>query len=815
MGNRFYRTLLSSFLIAGTICIHPLFAQSADTDKAVRLIKQRCIKCHSGDIINGGIDFSDLSDELDIWQSRHTYSKAFDMLSRNKMPPDTEPPMPEPMREFLANWLQHTLDNVDIERIPRNPGFLPPRRLNRTQYNYTVQDLFGIEASPGDALPVDQVIGDSFDNEISSLTVEPLWFERAMTAASETVRAVWSDPAALDKLLFVRPTPPPIQETALYVSSLEETRKLKTGDEDFTVIARVQGTPGHIFMKTPPGYGFVRWAKQLTFGKKSITYKIGHSSEMKIDTHKLDDGEEHVIALSKAADRVSLYLDGRFLASMAGFTKADRDYHLFKIGMPLRPPRLEEDDDEDRPVEIHYPGLNEVAFFSSALSEETLLNITSHDAVDEVTTADFRWDPAIKTKEPEIISADQAADQVLQKFLTRAFRRPPTEDESSRYKALFQESADAGIPFDLAMQLPVTAALSSPSFLLRSEEPQDSEDPYLISSIDMANRLSYFLWSSIPDDKLMTAAVNGDLLNEKELIKHADRMLKDEKANRFFERFVVQWLRTEGLGDTYRPDSDRFPEVNDSLMDAMRTEGILVVADAVQNNLPLQQLLDNNTTFMNPELAKHYGYTGVDGPGWQKVALEDSSRGGLVTQAASLTVSSSPRRTSPVFRGKWVLEVLLGEPPPPPPPNVPELSAEAEADDSSLRTLLEAHRANPACAVCHVRIDPYGLALEQYDAVGRLREGKRDTSSMLLSGEHIDGAADLKRFLMEDKKEAFIRHLTSKMLAYALGRDLVFPDERAVQLILKQLKTDEYRAASLIRSILLSEPFRYRMNPKS
>jgi hypothetical protein len=619
-------------------------------------------------------------------------------------------------------------------------------------------------------------------------------------------------------LLSTRPTPPPIVETALYVSSLEETQKFKTGDEDFTVIARIQGTPGHIFTKAPPGYGFVRWAKQLTVGKKSIAYKIGHSSEMKVDNLKLNDNKEHVVALSKDSNQVSLYLDGRLLASMAGFSTMDRDYHLLKIGMPLRPPREEEDDEDEEerePVKVDFPGIKDFAYFPQALPEKTILDITSGDVTDGINNAEFRWNPTIKTKDPITITTEQAADQVLHRFLTRAFRRSPNEDETSRYMALFQKSADAGIPFDLAMQLPVTAALSSPSFLLRSEETQDSDEPYLISSIDMANRLSYFLWSSIPDDELMTTAMNGGLLDEKEIVKHSERMLNDEKASRFFERFIVQWLRTEGLGDTYRPDSDRFPEVDDSLMDAMRTEGVLVFADVVQNNLPLQQLLDNDTTFMNRELAKHYGYADVHKPGWQKVALKDSSRGGLVTQAASLTVSSSPRRTSPVFRGKWVLEVLLGEPPPPPPPNVPELSAEAEADDSSLRKLLEVHRANPACAVCHVRIDPYGLALEQYDAVGRLREGKRDTSSKLLSGEQIDGAADLKRFLMEDKKEAFIRHLTSKMLAYALGRDLVFPDERAVQLILKQLKTDEYRAASLIRSIIMSEPFRYRMNPKN
>ncbi|MFP6584194.1 MAG: DUF1592 domain-containing protein, partial [Candidatus Hydrogenedentota bacterium] len=367
---------------------------------------------------------------------------------------------------------------------------------------------------------------------------------------------------------------------------------------------------------------------------------------------------------------------------------------------------------------------------------------------------------------------------------------------------------------DIAMQLPITAALSSPSFLLRTETTQDTNDSYPISSIDMATRLSYFLWSSTPDEELLEAGLNGELSNPEELLRQADRLLADKRANRFFERFVVQWLRTDGLGDTIRPDADRFPEVSDALMSAMRQEAVMVFADLVRNNKSLHYLLDGESTFMNEELAAHYGYADVKGSEWREVPLADSSRGGLLTQAATLTVSSSPRRTSPVFRGKWVLDVLLGEPPPPPPPNVPPLSDEAETDASSLRDLLAAHRNNPVCAACHDRIDPFGLSLEQYDAVGRLRTKKQDTSATLTSGESLDGAVDLRRFLVEQKSDAFTRHLTRKMLAYALGRELRFPDERSIYTILDQLKADDFRAKTLIHAIIDSEAFRTRKNPQ-
>lgn len=792
------------------VCATPdtAYAQSGDTDRVVRLIQQRCVKCHGGEVVNAGIDFSDLNDEMEVWRHRLTFTKALDMLSSGTMPPETEPKMPDGMRSLLTGWLEHTLNNVDVSRIPHDPGFVPPRRLNRNEYVYTVQDIFGLDSLPEDLLPVDLVIGDSFDNDTATLTVEPLWFERALAAADESIRAVWSSPEALEALLFVRPDPPLIEEKAIFVTTEEQARSFDLGSGDFAVLARVVGAPGNIFTTAPPGRGFRPGSKQLSITDNSLTYQIERNREISIEDLDIESGQEHWIGLSVDQGRVSLYMNGRLLARVANFGKADVEGYLFKIAQPGSRKQKRKSSSEDSGS-----SLRELWFFSNSLEQDEMLRRTLGDSEVQLSDATFHWDPTLKTVVPEMVTAQDAATLVLERYLTKAFRRSPTEDEANRYLAMFNEGSDAGIPFDIAMQLPLTAALASPSFFFRSEAAQDTRDVYPISSPDMASRLSYFLWSSTPDSELMSAGISGRLLEEDELLRQIKRMLADEKADRFFERFVVQWLRTEGLGDTIRPDGDKFPEVSDSLMAAMRLEGVKVFGDVIRDGRSLLKLLDDDSTFMNDELAKHYGYANLEGTDWQKVMLADGSRGGLMTQAASLTVSSSPRRTSPVFRGKWVLDVLLGEPPPPPPPNVPPLSADAESNATSLREILEAHRANPVCATCHDRIDPYGLSLEQYDAVGRLRTEKQDTQTTLLSGETLDGATDLKRFLLEKKSDSFVRHLTKKMLAYSLGRELTFPDERTVQQILKGLEENDYSGETLIRGIVLSEAFRYRKNP--
>ena len=793
-----------------------LFSKTDNVLKSVKLIEENCHRCHGGDwATESGVDFTGLNDEISIWEKRKTYTRALDMLNRNEMPPPDEPQLSKLERANLIKWLSHTLDNVEIDRIPKDPGFISPRRFNNYQYNYTVMDLFGIDEVPDGLFPSDLRTEDSFDNNMETLTTEPLWFERSLKASKEIVNLVWSNPEALKQLFIMRPTPPFFEEKAHYVSTIEEALKLDMGDGNFTVLALVEGGEGNILIKSPHLEGFTRGSIQLSYDKESITYQIGSNSRIEaINLTISDSTKSYVIALNVQDHRSSLFLDGRLLASVADYKNNDIDQNLFKVGKAARYKSnniIDNDESVKEEEKYKLPPVKDLLFFSDPLSEDKIINYSINPNTEKLPEPSFHWYIGKKSPKPKVITAQEASTNILDNFLLKAFRRPPTEDEINRYYKLFLKSYNNNIPFDLAMRVPVIAALSSPSFLMLSEEAMTGETIYPVSSIDMASRLSYFLWSSAPDQELISAGISGQLLDPDEILRQTNRMLADEKANRFFERFVLQWLRTEGLGDTYMPDRSLFPEIDESLLAAMKEEGIIVVRNVMKENKSLLRLLDDNSTFMNGDLAKHYGYEEqITGTDWQEVVLKDPHRGGLLTQAAVLTVSSSPNRTSPVFRGKWVLDVLLGEPPPPPPPNVGTLDSDDQTSNSSLRELLESHRSKAECASCHNKIDPYGFALEQYDPIGRLKKRDQNTSTTLWNGLSIDGAADLREFLLNEKSTTFIRHLTEKMLSYALSRDLIFSDERSVFTIINKLEGNNFEARMLIDEIVLSEPFRYR-----
>ncbi len=808
---------ITAFIFIGSFsAANLLFSKTDNVLKSVKLIEDNCHRCHGGDwATEAGVDFTGLNDEISIWEKRKTYTRALDMLNRKEMPPPDEPQLTNLERESLINWISHTLDNVEIDRIPKDPGFIPPRRFNKNQYNYTVKDLFNLEDIPDDLFPSDLSTEDSFDNNIETLTTEPLWFERALKASKEIVNIVWSNPESLERLFIVRPTPPIFEEKALYVSTIEEAVTLDMGDGNFTVLAIVLGGEGNILIKSPPLEGFTRGSIQLSYDEESITYQIGSNSRIEaINLSISDSTKSYVIALNVQGHRSSLFLDGRLLASVANYKNNDINQNLFKVGKAARYKKnniIDNDESVKEEEKYKLPPIKDLLFFSDPLSEDKIINYSMKPNAEKLPEPSFHWYVGKKSPKPKVITVHEASTKILDNFLLKAFRRPVTKDEINRYYKLFLKSFNNNVPFDLAMRVPVIAALSSPSFLMQTEKEMSGQSIYPVTSIDMASRLSYFLWSSSPDEELISAGISGKLLEPDEVLRQTNRMLADEKANRFFERFVLQWLRTEGLGDTYMPDRSLFPEINESLLAAMKEEGVIVVRNVIRENKSLLRLLDDNSTFMNEVLAKHYGYgEEITGTDWQEVVLKDSHRGGLLTQAAVLTVSSSPNRTSPVFRGKWVLDVLLGEPPPPPPPNVGTLDSEDGISSSSLRELLESHRSKVECASCHNKIDPYGFALEQYDPIGRLKKRDQNTSTTLWNGITIDGAADLRAFLLNKKSTTFVRHFTEKMLSYALSRDLIFSDERSVFTIINKLQGNNFQARMLIDEIVLSEPFRYR-----
>jgi hypothetical protein len=416
------------------------------------------------------------------------------------------------------------------------------------------------------------------------------------------------------------------------------------------------------------------------------------------------------------------------------------------------------------------------------------------------------------------VSPDQAAREILKAFLPRAFRRPVNESDIAPYLELFNAARKQGQSFEPAILFALRGALVSPLFLFRVEP--SSPEPRPLDQFALASRLSYFLWGSMPDELLFDIAAEGKLQEPEVLKELVQRMLRNDRSLEFVERFVEQWLRTRELDTDKSPDAKLFPTyaADEELRSDIRFQPILFFREILLKNLSLLNLLDSKYTIGTSTLAKHFGVKlplnqkATKQPQWVELP-EGSHRGGLLGMPAVLAVSSYPYRTSPVLRGAWILESILGTPPPPPPPNVPALEADHEgAPPKSLREKLTQHRANPACSGCHSRIDPLGFGLDNFDVIGRWRDedaGKPvDTSGELPDGKKFEGPDQLKAVLLEHK-DLFIRNLTTKMLGYALGRGLTLTDSCTVDNIVAQLKDNNYSAQTLIEAIVLSVPFRY------
>ncbi|MGV3724573.1 MAG: DUF1592 domain-containing protein [Actinomycetota bacterium] len=412
--------------------------------------------------------------------------------------------------------------------------------------------------------------------------------------------------------------------------------------------------------------------------------------------------------------------------------------------------------------------------------------------------------------------ARSAARSNLATFASRAYRRPVELAELTGLMKLYDQSIARGEGFEDAVRYAMKAVLISPSFLFRIEQDQPSAEPYAIGEYELASRLSYFLWASMPDPELFTLARQKKLRDPKVLDAQITRMLKDPKSSALADSFVGQWLRTRELMTAAQPDPRRFRTYTPALRDAMGREAVEFFAALLREDGSLIQLLDANYTYLNEELAKHYGIPGVTGPEFRKVSLPDRNRGGVLTMASVLTITSYPQRTSPVLRGKWVLEEVLGVKVPPPPPNAGGLPAEdAPKAGLTFRQRLEKHREKPECSSCHDRMDPIGFGLENFDAIGRWRTAigsePVDASAQMPNGQKFSGAAELKQIVMARKGD-FTRNVTEKMLAYALGRGLEPTDIPTTRGITAALEKEGYRSTVLIREIVKSYPFQYRKN---
>ena len=413
-----------------------------------------------------------------------------------------------------------------------------------------------------------------------------------------------------------------------------------------------------------------------------------------------------------------------------------------------------------------------------------------------------------------VTTADAELPNAITRFASRAFRRPASGADIGRVRRLYDARSACGAAPRAALSVPMRAVLASPKFLFRLETDPAAGEIRDLDGYELATRLSYFLWSSMGDEHLSSLAADNRWSDTTALEGEVQRMMANEKSVALLDNFVAQWLQLRSL-TKLAPDPNRFPTFNESLREAMLTETRLFATFIIREDRSVLEFLDADYTFVNEQLAQHYGIGDVTGPEFRRVALTDPRRGGVLTQASILTLTSNPTRTSPVKRGKWIMENMLGTPPPPPPPGVQLLSEEGEAELlGSLRERMEQHRSNPACAVCHEKMDALGFGFENFDAIGGWREQDGrfaiDPSGSLPGNQQFRGPAELRTILRDQRREQYVRCLSEKMLTYALGRELQAYDRCAVDQIVRELTAADYRFSALVKAVVHSDPFRKR-----
>jgi hypothetical protein len=727
-----------------------------------------CTGCHGAAKPKAGLNLANFQDEKTARAQSKTWSRVAEYVEGGLMPPDDRP---QPSREEvsrLVQWIKDAPAATDCGRT-FDAGRITIRRLNRAEYNNTIRDLVGVDFHPADDFPSDDV-GYGFDNIGDVLCLTPILMEKYLKAA-ETIseQAIVAGPNARAPVVAWNDQK---FDASSGGSPAEDGGRILTSDGEVVVIHQLPANGEYLLRIRAAGDQAgpepVRMALRID-GKElkrfDITAARGSSQEC-IFRQKLRAGRRR---LSVA------FLNDYYKPDEPDAHKRDRNLIVESI-------------------ELEGP-----LYTAGAILPESHRRIIFQ-------TPKSRQD------------IPRAAHAILERFAGRAYRRPVPEGELGRLLKFVDLALQSGDPFERGMQLAVQAVLVSPEFLFRVEldsSPAGARRPSApggvpIGDFEIASRLSYFLWSSMPDDELYRLAVEGKLRSSDNLERQVLRMLKDPKSQALVDNFAAQWLQLRNLKAS-NPDRGRFPAFDEPLRAAMVRESEMFFAAVVHGDLSILNFLDSDFTYANERLARHYGISGVKGEQFRRVKLKGHSRGGLITQASILTVTSNPTRTSPVKRGKWVLEQLLGTPPPPPPADAPPFNEEQKAHSAaSLRQQMEQHRANASCATCHSRMDPLGFGLENYDAVGAWRDKDGsfpiDASGTLPSGVSFRGPEQLKAVLKSRSSE-FARCLTAKLLTYALGRGLEDYDRCAVDKIVKRLVATNYRFSALVQGIVESEPF--------
>jgi hypothetical protein len=794
---------------------------AADEADAVRFeatvqpfIEDTCVPCHNDRRKRGGLSMAALQTLDSVARAPNTWEKMLQKLRTGEMPPPEDPrPHPDTLAAVTA-WIEHELDRVD-RLAPPEPGRLTVRRLNRTEYNNTVRDLLGVDARPADDFPQDDS-GYGFDNIADVLSVSPVLMERYVIAAERVARLAVFGPERMKptlerknsgprKVVEITTIPDEYDETGLTLPNAAHTLHRFPVDGEY--IIRVHA-------------GGIRPA-----GSEPVTYALW------VDGHQVDsqvlDPDTRASFSQNEQELFGKTLDFRLRLTAGEHWIAVAIPRLFDglpasyggpnpSARPIPPPR------EFKPPRNLPP--ERIEAIRKRVEEDRLRVRPSNSArvgyLEIGGPYNQATGPLRESREkifvcghPSGAHVQGCARRIVTNLARRAYRRPVDAADVEPLLALYRQARSAGDGFDQGIAVALQAVLVSPDFLFRVE--RDTAAPGGIAPIgqhELATRLSYFLWASMPDDRLLAKADAGALTKPDVLEAEVRRMLQDPRARSLVREFGGQWLQIRAL-ENVNPDVDKFPEFDHYLRLSMREETERFFERIIREDRSILEFLDARYSYVNERLARHYGIPDVRGPQFQLVRLTDPNRGGIVTHASVLTVSSYSTRTSPVLRGRWVLDNLLDAPPADPPPDTPAIDETGANASMSMREQLEAHRANPICAACHVRMDPLGFGLENYDPIGKWREldGEFpvDATGNLPDGRSFEGPAELREILSTED-EAFAKALTSKLLTYALGRGLEPYDRRTVRMIARRLPHHEYRFSGLVLEIVNSVPFRMR-----
>jgi hypothetical protein len=683
-------------------------------------------------------------------------------VKSGQMPPAG---LPHPDAAAITAFRQTLEAALDAEAAAHpNPGRPAIHRLNRAEYSNAVRDVFDLDVNAGALLPVDDS-GYGFDNIGDVLSISPALLDRYLSVARRISRLAMGDPA-------IKPV----------AEAFEPRRSLGSGAP---IPQRLEWVSDDLPFNSAGGVS-IRYYFPLD-AEYVLRINFGHPGS---------EGAEKPL-------EVRLPIKAGLRAVAVTFPRESIRPEIFAEGPPEMKPR-----DVDLRLDGASVKRSTTRAAAGSLPRLTSLSIAGpYNATGSGDTASRR---TILVCHPASAAEESScARQILARLSRRAYRRPVTDADIKPLLGFYQQARAKG-GFEFGIQKAIEAILVSPDFLFRVESTSAGIHP--VSGVDLASRLSFFLWSSVPDEELLELGVSGKLGDREVLRRQVERMLDDPKSNSLVANFAGQWLQIRNLA-TVRPDPVIFGDFDESLRSSMQRETELFFESVVRENRSVLDLLTANYTFLNDRLAKHYGIAGIYGSQFRRVELEDTHRGGLLGQASLLTVTSPANRTSVVQRGKWVLENLLGAPPPPPPPGVPSLDATSKGNQHlSLRAALEQHRADPGCAGCHAVMDPIGFALENYNGIGQWRTedggSEIDASGKLPDGTKFSGPSGLKTALTTLKREEFAATVTEKMLTYALGRGLEYYDQPAVRAILRGSEAGGYRMRDLIQAVAMSAPFR-------